>query len=50
MTKALGVPPDYFVGMTLDPKADASDKQRQETEAYFEALMTVVSERMKHHP
>lgn len=47
ITKALGVPPDYFEGMNLDLKADASEKQRQETKAYFEALMRVVAERMK---
>ena len=50
ITKALGVPPDYFEGMNLDQQPGVSEKQRQETEAYFEALMKVVAERMKTHP
>lgn len=50
IAKALGVPLDFFEGMNLELQSDASEKQRQETEAYFEALMRVVAERMKGHP
>jgi hypothetical protein len=50
LTKALGVPVDYFEGLNPDQLSEVSEKQRQETKAYVEALMKVVAERMKCHP
>lgn len=47
MARALGVPPDYFEGMALGPRPEASDQDELEIAAYLEALMKVVAERRK---